>query len=151
MKPLFVLLLASGISYLVLRFFLPAVNPKMAGTIGLSVMLLFTSIGHFKFSKGMAKMLPAFVPNRSAIVFGSGILEIGFAIGLLLTATRMVTGWVLILFFLAILPANIYATTQHLNYETGEANGPGLAYLWFRIPFQLLLLGWTYYFGILNF
>jgi uncharacterized membrane protein len=150
MKPLFVLLLTSALSYAVLRLFLPTANPKIAGTIGLSLMLLFTAIGHFKFPKGMVQMLPAFVPGRSAIVLISGILEIGFAVGLLVPATRVATGWVLILFFTALLPANIYAASQHLNYETGEANGPGLAYLWFRIPFQLLLLGWACYFGIRN-
>lgn len=39
----------------------------------MGIMLIFTSIGHFKFTRGMALMLPRFVPAKKAIVYVTGI------------------------------------------------------------------------------
>ena len=46
------------------------------------------------------------------------------------------------------LPANIHAAMRHLNYETGETNGHGPKYLWFRIPLQLFFIAWIGYFAL---
>jgi uncharacterized membrane protein len=40
---------------------------------------------------------------------------------------------------------NIYAATQHIDIEKGTFTGPTTPYLWFRIPLQLLFIGWVYY------
>ncbi|MGH2645000.1 MAG: hypothetical protein ACRDE2_13690, partial [Chitinophagaceae bacterium] len=56
----------------------------------------------------------------------------------------IITGWLLILFFILILPANISAATRHIDYQKPIAEGNGLAYLWFRIPLQILFIVWTY-------
>ena len=55
------------------------------------------------------------------------------------------TSIALILFFLAILPANIIGSFKRVELG-GMENGP--VYLYFRIPLQLLFIGWAYYFGI---
>lgn len=111
-------------------------------------MLLFTSAGHFMFTAGMSKMLPAFIPYRTATIYLTGLIEIAAAITLFIPACKKVTGIFLIVFFVAVLPANIYAAGKHLNYETGTFDGPGIRYLWFRIPFQILLIIWTYFFVV---
>jgi hypothetical protein len=46
------------------------------------------------------------------------------------------------------LPANIYAAMNHIDYETGENNGKGPAYLWFRIVVQLFFIAWIGYFSL---
>ena len=46
---------------------------------------------------------------------------------------------------MAILPANIIGSFKKVELG-GMENGPG--YLYFRVPLQLLFVGWTYYFGI---
>ena len=51
----------------------------------------------------------------------------------------------LILFFIAILPANIKASLENINYQTGELNGNGIEYLWFRIPLQIVFILWVYF------
>lgn len=48
------------------------------------------------------------------------------------------------------LPANIIAAKQKINLEKASYDGPGLAYLWFRIPLQVLFIGWVLFFAVLH-
>lgn len=85
--------------------------------------------------------------GKKAWVYATGALELAAAVGLLIPSLRMSTTWLLIAFFVLILPANILAAQRQLNYQTGTLDGPGLHYLWFRVPLQLFFLGWTWFFG----
>lgn len=141
-------------SFLLALVFLKIIKKQwlllLAGRIGLSIMLLFTSIGHFIYPEGMALMLPAFLPLKTELIYATGIIELAGAAGLLIPAFQRWTAWLLILFFIMILPANIYAAMQHVNLKTATNDGYGPAYLWFRIPLQFFLIAWTYTFGIIN-
>lgn len=144
MKPLIVLLLAFLISLFSTRIFSGTYEPAFAGRIALSVMLLFTAMAHFMFPTGMSLMLPGFIPYKTATVYLTGIVEIVAAIGLFIPALRITIAWLLLLFFILVLPANIYAAIKHIDYQKGTADGNGLIYLWFRIPLQVLFIVWTY-------
>lgn len=144
MKPLIVLLVAFAISLMVLIIIRKKYEFAMAGRIALSAMLLFTSMGHFAFTEGMTMMLPPFIPFKTGIVYFTGIVEILAAIGILIRKTRVFTGWMLIIFFVLILPANIHAAINHIDYQNATTSGNGMAYLWFRVPLQLLFIVWTY-------
>lgn len=146
MKPLFVLLTVFLISNLVIRQYKDDMDYHLAGKIALAATLLFTSLGHLIYTKGMVLMLPDFIPLKKEMIYVTGLLEVMGAFGLFIPALSRLTGMLLIVFFLLILPTNIYASIKHLNYETATFDGKGPGYLWFRIPFQLLLIGWTYYF-----
>jgi len=146
MKPLFVLLTVFLISNLVIRQYKDDMDYHLAGKIALAATLLFTSLGHLIYTKGMLLMLPDFIPLKKEMIYVTGLLEVIGAFGLFIPALSRLTGMLLIVFFLLILPTNIYASIKHLNYETATFDGKGPGYLWFRIPFQLLLIGWTYYF-----
>ena len=65
MKPLIVLLVAFVISLVILRLVNGDMDYALAGRIAVSVMLLFTSIAHFAFTKGMVMMLPPFIPFKT--------------------------------------------------------------------------------------
>lgn len=148
MKPLFVLLI---VYVALLAFGSHTTFDKgniFAGNIAMGVMLLFTAIGHFKFKTSMAAMIPLFIPKKVEIVLFTGVLEILFAIGLGIESTRWYTGIALIIFFCAILPANIYAAKHQINYEDLHKPGPGFKYLWFRVPFQFFLITWVWYFSV---
>ncbi len=119
-----------------------------AGLLAMSGMLLFTATGHFLYPEGMAMMLPPVIPFRKELVLLTGVLEVAAAVGLLVEKYTVRTAWGLIIFFVLVLPANLYAAWQRVNYQEADFTGPGLAYLWFRIPLQLLFIGWVYYFGI---
>tara|TARA_R110000796_G_scaffold77584_2_gene173148 strand:- start:3140 stop:3541 length:402 start_codon:yes stop_codon:yes gene_type:complete len=116
----------------------------LSARIAMSIMLLFTAIGHFAFTKGMSMMIPEFVPFKESVVYLSGIFEILLALGLLIPKFQTVSGWALVIFLLLMLPANIYASMNKVNYQKGTFDGNGLTYLWFRIPLQFLFIVWTY-------
>ncbi|WP_268849366.1 DoxX family protein [Flavobacterium aestivum] len=144
MKPLIILLSVFAISLLVTKIFLDNYEFALSGRIAMSVMLVFTAIAHFAFTKGMTMMIPDFIPYKTETVYLTGIIEIAAAIGLFISSFRVITAWLLIVFFILLLPANIYAAIKHIDYQKGTFNGNGLAYLWFRIPLQILFIFWTY-------
>ncbi|MFT4203892.1 MAG: hypothetical protein QM610_08240 [Chitinophagaceae bacterium] len=147
MKPLFVLAGVFAVSLIGCKIFEHSFDYRLSGKIALSAMLLFTALGHFLYTKGMAMML-GFIPLRMELIYLTGIIEILAAIGIFVPGLSVLTGKLLMLFFILILPANIYAASKHLNYETGTFDGKGISYLWFRIPFQVLLVVWTYFFVV---
>jgi len=144
MKPLIILIAVFLITSLLMKLFMKEVNFPLAGRIAMAAMLVFTAIGHFAFTAGMAAMIPDFIPGKTALVYFTGVLELLFALGLLIPSYRTQLAWLLILFFILVLPANIKASLEHINYQTGEANGNGPAYLWLRIPMQLFFILWVY-------
>lgn len=148
MKPFFVLFVGFIVSVIGTRFLGNDFNLAIAGRIAMTLMLLFTAIGHFVFKKGMAMMIPKPIPFKTEIVFLTGIIEIFAAIGLLISSLSVLTAWLLIVFFVLILPANIYAAANSIDYQKGTFDGKGLNYLWLRIPLQVLYIVWVYIFTI---
>lgn len=124
-----VLLSVFAVSLLTTKFVRGNFEFALSGRIAMSAMLLFTAIGHFAFTKGMSMMLPDFVPYKTEVVYLTGIIEIAAAIGLFIPNFRILTAWLLIAFFILILPANIYAAIKHIDYQKGTFDGNGLTYL----------------------
>lgn len=144
MKVLIVLLATFGIGLIVTKL-TGDYNVNLSARIAMAVMMAFTALGHFKFTQGMAMMLPAFIPYKKQVVYITGVMEIAAAVGLLIPAMCTLTAWCLIVFFIVLTPANIHAAMKHLDMEKATFDGPGPAYLWFRIPLQLLFIGWVYW------
>lgn len=109
---------------------------------GLSSMFLFTALAHFNSMRhDLARMLPPAMPQPLAVVYLTGVCEILGAIGLLLPMTRPYAAAALILFLIAVLPANIHAARAGVTLR-GKPATP----LMVRIPMQLLfitLIGWS--------
>lgn len=133
-----------GISLLVTKSFRGAFEFALSGRIAMSAMLVFTAVAHFAFTKGMAMMLPDFIPYKTEVVYLTGVIEILAAIGLFIPTFRTMTAWLLIVFFILILPANVYGALKQIDYQKATYDGNGLTYLWFRIPLQILFIVWTY-------
>lgn len=148
MKPLIVLLSVFIISAIIIKLLHGKYGFPLAGRIAMAAMLLFTAMGHFAFTEGMAMMIPDFLPYKTAIVYVTGIFEIVLAMGLLLPRYHEATGWALIIFLLLVLPANIYAAVHQVDYQNATLDGPGLSYLWLRVPMQLLFIAWAYVFAV---
>lgn len=144
MKPLIVLISVFALALLGSKVLTHKWDFILSGKIALSSMLVFTAIGHFIFTKGMASMIPSIIPLKVEIVLLTGVIEILLAIGLLIPLSSTISAWSIIVFLILILPANIFAAIHQINYQTGLKNGPGLSYLWFRIPEQLLFIFWTF-------
>ena len=126
MKPLLVLLIVFGITATILKIFYHHWNLDFAGNFAMSIMLFFTAIAHFAFNKGMAMMLPPFLPYKKLIVYITGLIEILAGIGLLIRPCRHTISLLLIIFFIVILPANIYAAIKKVNYNKGNYSGSDL-------------------------
>lgn len=144
MKPLIVLLVISILSVVALKFTTGNFNFLYAGRIGMSVMLLFTALGHFMYPEGMALMIPDFLPFKMEWIYLTAGIEILAAIGLQIPQLRGLTGGLLIVFFVLVLPANIKAAIDHLDYQNASYTGMGTVYLWFRVPLQMAFIAWVY-------
>src|SRR5438876_193162 len=78
--------------------------------VGLAVMFVFTAIAHFNAMRAdLVKMVPPWVPAPGLMVTFTGLCEIAGAVGLLIPATRPLAAVALIVFLLAVLPANVHA------------------------------------------
>ncbi|MCC9074300.1 hypothetical protein LNQ49_22155 [Flavobacterium sp. F-65] len=144
MKPLFVLLSTFILSIIIIKLVTHQYDLLFAARISMCIMLFFTAIAHFAFTKGMSMMIPPFVPFKTELVYVTGILEIILGIGLLMPDFKVYSAWALIVFFIFLLPANIYAAINHIDYQKGTFNGNGTSYLWFRVPLQVFFILWIY-------
>jgi uncharacterized membrane protein len=90
-------------------------------------------------------MMPDIIPFKLELVYLTGIIEILAAISLLLNRFRFLTGILLLIFLVAVLPANIVGAMKRLPAGGMEK---GVAYLYFRIPLQFFFMAWVYYFAI---
>jgi len=103
---------------------------------GLAVVLLFTASAHFTpMKEDLIRMTPQWVPRPRAMVFFTGLCELAGAIGLVIPMTRRAAGIALILFFIAVLPANIHAARAAITLR-GRPPTP----LWLRLPMQIFFI-----------
>lgn len=120
-------------------------SPSLRGRMSLAVFFVFTGASHFLMPQEMAQMLPASMPLRVEIIYLTGVLEVLGAIGLLVPGLERLASVALILFLIGVLPANVYAAINSVDFG---AHALGAVYLLARVPFQLFVIGWAYYFGI---
>lgn len=136
------------ITLLLLKIVYKEFKIALSARVAMATMLFITAIAHFVFTKGMSLMLPDGLPFKISLVYFTGIIEAVAAIGLLVPRYTKLTGWLLIVFFLLLLPANIFAAIRQLNMESATFDGDGPAYLWYRIPLQLFFMAWVYFSAI---
>lgn len=144
MIPLIVLITAFTVALFIFKLIQGKYNISFSARIAMSIMLFFTALGHFLYTDGMTMMLPYFIPLKRELIYFTAVIEILAAFGLHVSQLRPITAWLLILFFVLMLPANIKASIEQLNYQSGTYDGKGLTYLWFRIPLQVLFIIWVY-------
>ena len=118
---------------------------RSAAVFGLSLVFLFTGVGHFIRTESMALMIPPRVPDRELLIYLGGVLEILAALALLVPSFRRATGLFLMAFLVAVLPLNIYAAWEQIPMG-GHEWGP--VYLLVRVPLQAVLFLWAYWFAV---
>ena len=146
--PLLILVLLTfplGTAALYSRMGNRSINLEAAGRFGLAFAFFFFASGHFLMTESMALMLPPWVPIRVPLVLLTGILEIAIAIGLILPNSRRFAAWTAAVILVAFFPANVYAAWQQVPMG---GHAWGLVYLWIRTPLQIVLLLWTWRFGL---
>ena len=112
--------------------------------VGLAVMFCFTAAAHFNSMRpDMVAMVPKGVPNPEFMVTFTGICEILGAVGLLVPRTRRIAAVALIVFLLAVLPANIHAAQAGVTLR-GAAPTPIVP----RVALQVLFIGLLWWSGV---
>jgi uncharacterized membrane protein len=91
----------------------------------------------------LVRMVPPGVPNPELMVTVTGVCEVLGAIGLLIPRTRRIAAVSLILFLVAVLPANIHAARSALTL-----NGAPVTPLWPRVGLQIVFIGLVWWSGI---
>lgn len=109
--------------------------------IVLAVMFVGMGLLHFvpSVARGMAAMIPPALirpglPSRRALVVFTGLCEIAGGIGLLVPPTRLAAAIALIVFLIAVFPANAHAAANPQKF--GRAAIP----FWPRLTGQLVLI-----------
>ncbi|HEX5874807.1 MAG TPA: DoxX family protein [Pyrinomonadaceae bacterium] len=118
------------------------IAPAKRARVGVTLFFIFASIGHFIRTEPMAEMLPPAVPYRIELIYLTGVFELLGAIGIWIPRLTRITGFLLIIMLLGLLPANIYSAFNRVDFG-GHGSGP--SYLLVRIPFQLFSIFWTYF------
>ena len=146
MAPLIILLVSFAILYLADRFlFGRRLGLSFIGRAAMALMLVATGISHFTNTDEMIAMMPDFMPAKREMVYFTGVCELAAVIGLLWNKTAWLASVLLIVFFVLVLPANIAGSLKSVQFG-GMEYGP--LYLLFRIPLQIFLIWWVWYFGI---
>ncbi len=147
MAPLIVLVAATLLARLVGRVGVKPFQQWSAATrVGLAVMFCFTASAHFNSMRGdLVRMVPPTIPNPELMVTFTGVCEVLGAVGLLIPRSRRVATVALILFLIAVLPANIHAARSELTL-----NGAPVTPLVLRVVLQLVFIGLVWWSRILS-
>lgn len=145
MAPLIVLVVAALLARSIGLLGVAHLRDWAASTrVGLAVMLCFTAAAHFNSMRpDMVAMVPPSVPNPELMVTFTGICEILGAVGLLVPRTRRLAAIALIVFMLAVLPANIHAAQAGLTLR-GAPPTP----IFPRVALQVLFIGLLWWSGV---
>ena len=143
MAPLIVLVIVTLLARLAGQLGIAPLRTWAAATrVGLAVMFCFTAAAHFNSMRpDLVRMVPPAIPNPELMVTFTGICEILGAIGLLVPRTRRVAGSALILFLIAVLPANIHAALSDVTLRGAPAT-PLVPRILLQLLF-ILLVWWS--------
>ncbi len=149
MKLLTILFTGFITGLLATRIFQGEWNFLFSGNLGMAAFIVFTGLAHFRFRKGMVMMMPEQIPGKLFWVYATGIIEIAAGAGLMIPRIREITAVLLIIFYILVFIANINSSRKRINIFKADYSGPGMEYLYReRIPMQMILIAWTWYFGI---
>lgn len=113
---------------------------KLPARVVLAAFMGYAGVGHFRDTESFLAQVPPFLPAPEWIVWISGVVEIGFAILLLLAGKRVpLVGIALAAFYVIIFPGNIsqaLTQTSAFGLETDTSR-------YVRLLFQPVLVVWA--------
>lgn len=115
------------------------------GRLALALMLCFTGFAHFIIPADFMLLVPGHFPQPRALVYLSGTLEVMAAVGIMVPYLRRTVGVFLIVMLLALVPVHVWASMSYVPLG-GHAWGP--AYLYIRLPMQLVFILWAWWFTL---
>lgn len=107
----------------------------------LCIFMVGSGVNHFLNAQFYLRMMPPYLPWHLALVYLSGVVEIGLGVLLVIPRFTKLAAWGIIALLIAIFPANIYMSTNPQNFPEFNATG-----LLIRLPFQALFIAWAFWF-----
>ncbi len=104
-------------------------------------MFIAAGTNHFLNTAFYLSIMPPYLPWHEALVYVSGLAEIGLGGLLLFERWSPLAAWGLIALLIAVFPANVHMS---LNPDVYPWASPLM--LWLRLPLQGLLIGWAYWY-----
>lgn len=109
-----------------------------------AIFYVLAGCNHFLSTAVYYVIMPKWLPVPGFLIYFSGIIEIVSGLLLLFAKTRKLAALLIILMLIAFLPAHIYMI-QMAPFILGKILvTPFIA--WARLPFQLLFIGWAWYY-----
>ena len=112
-------------------------NLKNLGSWFFAVFFFYAGLMHFVQEESFTAIMPPFIPFPKLIVWTTGLMELVFAILLILPRYRKLAGFLLAPFLLAVLPANIHMAMNNIPF--GEMSATPTT-LWLRVALQFPLI-----------
>lgn len=110
----------------------------------LSLFFVFAGVNHFVNPEFYLPLIPPYFPYPDAINLVSGIIEIGFGVGLLIRKVSKYAAWGIIALLVAFIPSHVYFI------QIGSCVPDGLCVPellgWLRLVLvHPILIGWAYF------
>lgn len=108
--------------------------------------LFMTSAGtyHFVRPEAYEALIPPILPAKRPLVYVTGVMEMGFALGLLVPAWRRRSAAGLIVTLIVVFPANVWMAFQGgIDDRRLPASFANPVVAWVRLPFQGLFIWWA--------
>jgi uncharacterized membrane protein len=107
----------------------------------MGILYILAGLNHFIAPEFYLKIMPPYMGWHKELVLVSGLIEIGLGALLFLPQYRKIAAWGIIVLLIAVFPANIY-----LAQTDGAALGVSALAAWVRLPIQLLLILWAWWY-----
>ena len=111
----------------------------------MAVFYVLAGVNHFINAQHYMPMMPPYLPWHAALVFFSGVAELGLGIAVLIPSLRRIAAWGIILLLIAIFPANLHIALHNIPLF-GATEGAGV-WNWVRLPLQGVLILWAWWYA----
>ena len=81
------------------------------------IAFILVGISHFRNPQIFVEIVPPFLPFALFLVYVTGAMEIAGGIGIIYPGSRVITGRLLVLFLLAVFPANLYMWIADVPFD----------------------------------
>jgi uncharacterized membrane protein len=120
----------------------PPARPSPATALSLAGFLAVAGAAHFVVPRSYQRIVPRLLADPAFWVRWSGVAEIGCAALVAIPKTRRLGGWLALLLFVAVFPANVQMALDGGLAGAGFPLGsPAVA--WARLPLQVPLIVWA--------
>ena len=105
--------------------------------LGYGIPFILVGIEHFRSPQKFVDIVPNYLPFALFLVYLTGVIEIAGGLGIIYPGTREITGRLMVLFLLAVYPANFHMWINDIPYNGTRLSTTGHL---IRLSVQMLLI-----------